>query len=100
VDSRSQDASTQEKAGSIPSLCFPCVPRTDFSVGANLGTCAITGTATLDGETYHRINTLTSSNFVHLHLIGTMVLPPVIGSSLGVRRAMKLLSELPCASVG
>ena len=100
MDSRSQDASTQEKAGSIPSLCFPCVPRTDFSVGANLGTFAITGTATLDGETYHRINTLTSSNFVHLHLIGTMVLPPVIGSSLGVRRAMKLLSELPCASVG
>jgi len=47
-----------------------------------------------------RINTVASSNFAHLHLIGTMVLPPVIGSSLGVRRAMKLLSELPCASVG
>jgi hypothetical protein len=46
-----------------------CRGRT--SVGANLGTFSITGTATLDGETYHRINALTSSNFVHLHLIGT-----------------------------
>ena len=60
------------------------MPRIDFSVGADLRTFAITGTATLDGDTYHPINTISSSNVAHLylHLIGTTVLPPVNGSSL------------------
>jgi hypothetical protein len=63
--------------------CFPCVPTADFSVGA---TFAISGKATLDGETYEPLNnSFTSYNFVGLHLIGTTVLPPVNGSSLVIR---------------
>jgi hypothetical protein len=62
--------------------CFPCGPTTDFSVGATSGTFSISSTVTLDGSTYHDVNSFDSSNFVFLHLSGTTVLPPVNGSSL------------------
>jgi hypothetical protein len=62
--------------------CFPCEPTNNFSVGANLSGSAIVGTATLDGMTFHDINSADSYTFASLQLIGTTVLPPVNGSSL------------------
>jgi len=73
--------------------CFPCVPTADFSVGMRLGTFAISGTATLDGQTYDDINLLNSNNFVHLHLIGMTVLPPVNGPSLVIRAPFTLTPD-------
>jgi hypothetical protein len=66
------------------SQCFPCEPTTNFRVGANLSTSAIVGVATLDGQTFHDINTLDSNNFVNLLFAGSTVLPPVNGSSLTI----------------
>lgn len=81
--------------GSIEPLrqCFPCEPTADFSVGANLGTFAIIGKATLDGKTYNDINSFASSNLAHLHLIGTTVLPPVNGSSLVLRAPFTVAAD-------
>jgi hypothetical protein len=73
--------------------CFPCEPTADFSVGANLGTFAIRGKATLNGETYTDINSFSSNNFVFLVLIGTTVLPPVNGSSLVLRAPFRVAAE-------
>jgi hypothetical protein len=70
--------------------CFPCEPTPDFSVGAQLGTFAIFGDATLDGATYPRINRLDSDNFAFLRLEGTATLPPVAGSSLVIRAPFTL----------
>jgi hypothetical protein len=73
--------------------CFPCAPTADFSVGADLGTFAISGKATLDGETYTDINSFRSDNFAHLHLIGSTELPPVNGSSLLIRAPFKVAAD-------
>lgn len=89
------EGSVNSGEGSIDPLrqCFPCVPTAAFTVGANLGSSAIIGRATLDGETYNVINSFTSSNFVHLHLIGTTVLPPVNGSSLVIRAPFTVAAD-------
>ena len=73
--------------------CFPCVPADDFSVGANLGTLAISGNATLDGQDYQDINTLDSGNFVHLHFIGSTVLPTVNRPSLLLRAPFRVAAD-------
>jgi hypothetical protein len=65
--------------------CFPCEPTAHFSVGANLASSAIIGSATLDGKRYQDINTSSSNNFSVVQLTGTTVLPPVNGSSLVIR---------------
>jgi hypothetical protein len=89
------EGSVNSGEGSIDPLrqCFPCEPTVDFSVGANLGGSAISGTATLDGETYNNINTMVSVNFAHLHLIGTTVLPPVNGLSLVIRAPFTVAAD-------
>src|SRR5262245_45256906 len=84
---------TSEDAFDPLRQCFPCVPTTHFSIGAHMTGSAIIGNATLDGRSFHDINTSSSNNFVFMQLIGTTVLPRVDDSSLRIRAPFTVATD-------
>lgn len=76
-----------------PLACHPCEPLQPISVGAELGTFAIVGNATLDGKVYTNINTFSSDAFARLLLGGVTQLPPVQGASVVVSTPFTVLEH-------